>query len=109
MASSSVSFKEVLICPVEVEIESWYFAGLESNFPDFKDQHDSELNRLLSSTTSSCHCKEKFNSFVDLNKTVGAKDISQSVGSHFNEEKAIRHSSTYKDFVALIKRYGLYY
>ena len=105
---SGVDFKKIIIKPVFVEIESWYLAGLEEDFPFFIQNKKSEITKFISSETSMEHCKEKFNDLIDLDKLIGATDISQAVAENFNEEKAIKYSKSYKDFNNELRRNGFF-
>ena len=105
---SCVDFKSVTILPVSIQIESWYFAGLDERFPYFLDKDNADLTRLLRSKTSNRHSKKNFYNYVDLNKMIGAKDIAQAVAEYFNEEKSVQYSASFKAFNIAVNGMGLY-
>jgi len=107
VTSSNIPFHNKIITPVHLEIESWYFAGIENNFPYFFNQ-GSELTKLLSTKTSNEHTKENFHKYINLDKMIGAKDIAQAIAEHFKEEKAQTYSDSFKNFFSLITKSGLF-
>lgn len=107
ISESRIVLAKQIISPVHVEIESWYFAGLDINFPYFINK-DSELEKLLSSKTSPKHTKENFLKYIDMNQMIGAKDIAQAVAEHFDERKALTLSVSFQKFLFFVEENNLY-
>ena len=107
VTASGITLHNKIITPVYLEIESWYFAGVEDSFPYFFNK-DTELTKLLSTKTTNEHTKENFRKYIDLDKMIGAKEIAQAISEHFKEDKAQTYSDSFKNFYSLITTSDLF-
>jgi hypothetical protein len=102
VAGSRIRVKEYKIFPVILEIESWYFAGLTTNFPYFRDNRNAELVKLLGSKATHNHNKEKFKEHI-ADTMIGSKDISINVAKHFDHKEGCIFSESYTSFFKYLK------
>lgn len=105
---SRVPFNEVHVFPIRVEIETWYFAGLDDSFPHFVNPNDAELCRLLNLKSCGLHTKEAFEKHINQDQIVGATALAVAVADNFKEEKAKAHSDSFNEFDDNAKAKGLY-
>ncbi|MEI6480540.1 MAG: hypothetical protein WCO12_03425 [bacterium] len=108
ISQSNVSVHKKFVNEIEVEIESWYFAGLTEKFPFFQDCNNAELVKLVNSKTDKYkHTKEDFKKFVDLDEVRGSSDLAKKAATHFDIEKACKHSRSFNDFYSNLVKEGL--
>jgi hypothetical protein len=90
---------------VEVELETWFLAGLDETYPYFNTKTPDK--KLLYPDRDIFHPKERFLGIIDNEILISSQDISKSVAEFFNEAKAIDHSPTFSQFYKQLQTFGL--
>jgi hypothetical protein len=103
-----IPFATIHLQEVEPELEGWYAAGLQSDFPHFQKRlSEKELSDFLYPERSAGHSKEVFERHVDHTELVGKQDVALVVVQHFDEDKARKHSVTFDCLIQRLTELGL--
>lgn len=90
------------------EIENWFFAGLNENFPHFDQRKIEEVRRLLAvNPDEHIQSKEKLDSILVPEISEQRLRIAQEVGSNFDITKARTNSVSFEVMFTEIEKLGL--
>lgn len=106
--SSPILQKDPIVHLPKGEIENWFVAGLEEDFPYFDDKKKSEVRKLLKCDIENCiDCKEKLDEVLKDEISGLRMRIAQEVGQHFVLDKAKSTSKSYRQFIEDLQERGL--